>query len=312
MAGLDVSVVVPAYGSGATLQRCVDSLLRQDFNGSFEILVCASADTEDSLPNLRSDPDLRILRRVPRMGAAAARNLAAAEAAGGAIAFTDADVVVAVDWLERLVEASRGVRCVGGAVVNGTPDSTVGTAEYLLQFLDLHPRRPPERVHFGATCNLYLPRELWAVEGPFPEDLDGGEDTILTARLRREGKFAFEPSAVVTHLNRTGFREFVRHQYEFGKFSARLARLGRDHAATQLRQRLQSHPALAPVAAAGKLGWVLYRAFVSDRTLVRPVVRSFPVLVAGVLAWGAGLFVEGIRSASIERHAQRVLPGGPP
>lgn len=310
MADLDVSVVVPAYNSGATLQRCVDSLLRQDFNGSFEILVCASADTDDSLPSLRSDPDLRILTHVPRLGAAAARNRAAAEANGRAIAFTDADVEVAGDWLERLAAASGGVRCVAGSVVNGTPDSAVGTAEYLLQFIDLHPRRPPAKVHFGATCNLFLPRELWASKGPFTGDLKGGEDTILSTRLRREGRFVFEPRATVTHLNRTSFKQFIRHQYEFGKFSARLARLGPGHAATQLRQRLQRHPALAPLAAAGRLGWVLYRTLTSDRSLVRAVPRSLPMLAAGSGAWGVGLLVEGIRGAPVYQHDQRESRGG--
>jgi len=292
---VDVSVVIPSYGSGPALQQCVASVLNQSFAGSFEVVVFASADTDEQLPKLPGDPRLRRLTGVPRVAAAVARNRAAAEAQGSAIAFTDADVVVAEDWLQRLAVASGGVRCVAGSVVNGTPHSTVGTAEYLLQFVDLHPRRRPTAVHFGATCNLYLPLGLWAAEGPFREGMDGGEDTLMTAGLRSKGLFAFEPTARVAHVNRTRLVDFVRHQYGFGKFSARLARLGPGVAASPLRRRLQCHPALAPLAVAGKLGWVVYRAVECDRALGRTVLRCLPALVTGVAAWGAGLMVEGIR-----------------
>jgi len=299
---VDVSVVIPSYGSGAALQQCLASVLNQSFAGSFEVIVFTSADTDEQLPELPGDPRLRRLTGVPRVAAAVARNRAAAGAQGNAIAFTDADVVVAEDWLQRLASASGGVRCVGGSVVNGTPHSTIGTAEYLLQFVDLHPRRRPPAVHFGATCNLYLPLELWVAEGPFPEDMNGGEDTLLTAGLRSQGLFVFEPGARVAHVNRTRFSDFVRHQFQFGKFSARLARLGPGVAGTPLRRRLQCHAALAPLAAAGKLGWVVYRALGCDRALGRTVLRCLPALVTGVAAWGAGLTVEGIRCGGAGRE----------
>lgn len=302
---VDVSVVIPSYGSGPALQQCLASVLGQRFAGSFEVIVFTSADTDQHLPELPDDPRLRRLTEVPRVAAAVARNRAVAEAQGNAIAFTDADVVVAEDWLQRLAAASGGVRCVAGAVVNGTPHSAVGTAEYLLQFVDLHPRRRPAAVHFGATCNLYLPFELWAAEGPFPEGMDGGEDTLITAGLRSKGLFVFEPTARVTHVNRTRFNDFIQHQYEFGRFSARLARLGPDLAGTPLRRRLQCHPALAPIAVAGKLGWVMYRAVGCDRALGRTALRCLPVLVTGVVAWGAGLMLEGIRCGRAGRRPQR-------
>ncbi len=239
----DVSVVIPAYRANRTLNRCLESVLQQQFVGSFEVIVCASADNAEELPTLERDPRLRLTSAVPRLSAAAARNRGAGEASGEAIAFTDADVVVAKDWLQRLVEASGGTKCVAGSVENGTPESLIGSAEYLMQFIDLHPRRKPDAVHFGATCNLFFPRDLWQASGPFPEGMDGGEDTLITAALRRQGLFTFERGAVVRHLNRTRFGDFMRHQYGFGRFSARLARSDVQLAASELRQALQSHVA---------------------------------------------------------------------
>jgi glycosyltransferase involved in cell wall biosynthesis len=292
----DVSVVIPAYKANKTLYRCVESVLQQDFPGSLEVVVCASGDDYGELPTLLPDPRLRLTSSVPRLSAAVARNRGAEEARGEGIAFADADVLVSKDWLQRLVHASAGTRCVAGSVGNGTPESLIGSAEYLMQFIDVHPERKPDAVHFGATCNLYFPRALWESSGPFPEEMDGGEDTLVTAALRRQGLFVFEGRALVYHLNRTGLYQFVRHQYEFGRFSARIARSDVLLAGTRLRQRLQSHVALVPVAVMGKICWIYFRVFTLDRGLVPTAIRCLPLIVCGVCAWGVGLLVEGFRS----------------
>jgi glycosyltransferase involved in cell wall biosynthesis len=289
---VDISVVVPAYRAHSTIDRCLTSLLNQSFSGNYEILVCASADDASQLPARPQDPRVTILTHVPRLPAAVARNRAAAAARGRLIAFTDADVEAQPDWLEKLAQAADSKPCVAGSVSNGTPFSSVGTAEYLLEFIDLHPARPPAAVHFGATCNLGLERVLWEEVGPFPEDLDGGEDTLLTVALRHRGLFGFAPDAVVNHLNRTGVVPFLRHQYQFGRFTARLARMEGLHAAGPVRATLTRYAALAPVAVAARVGWVYWRLAALDRPLFERSLRCLPAVVAGSLAWGAGLVAE--------------------
>jgi GT2 family glycosyltransferase len=287
---LDVTVVVPAYRADRTLPAAVAALLAQRTNLSFEVVVVASADPGAPLPGLPADPRLRVVTRVPRLGAAPARNLGAGMAAGAALAFTDADVEVPPGWLDALVAASDGLtRVVAGSVLNGTPGSVAGTAEYLVQFLDLAPGRPAATADHGATCNLLVPGPLWARYGPFPEDLGGGEDTLLTAAAHRDGRFRFAPEAVVTHHNRTTVRAVLAHQWDFGRFTARLAR--RD---PSLRYGwLQRSVPLAPLAVAGRLVSIARR----SAWLARPRRRwlpAAPVVGAALVAWGAGLAAEGV------------------
>jgi GT2 family glycosyltransferase len=292
---IEVSVVVPAYRAGATISRCLDSLLNQDFAGGYEVVLCVSADQPGDLPSLPQDRRLKVLTHVPRLGAAAARNRAAAEARGRLLAFTDADVVADPGWLGRMVSAADQSPCVAGSVSNGTPESVVGTAEYLLEFVDLHPARNPGAVHFGATCNLILERVLWEEAGPFPEDLEGGEDTLLTTGLRRRGLFRFAPDAVVTHLNRTRLGPFLRHQFRFGRFTARLAVIDGLHAGGRLRATLTRYASLAPLAALLRIGWVYRRLATLDRRLFIGSLRCLPAVAAGSLAWGAGLVAQRLR-----------------
>jgi glycosyltransferase involved in cell wall biosynthesis len=302
LSSIDISVVVPAYRAQPTIDRCLASLLNQSFPGSYEVVVCASADEPSGLPAPPDHSRVTILTQVPRMGAAAARNRAVAAARGRLLVFTDADVEAEPDWLEKLAFAAESKPCVAGSVRNGTPDSTVGTAEYLLEFIDLHPARRPEAVHFGATCNLALERNLWEEVGPFPEDLEGGEDTLLTAALRKRGLFGFAPGAAVNHLNRTRLREFLRHQYKFGRFTARLTRMDGLHAGGPLRATLTRYAALAPIAVAARVGWVYWRLATLDRPLFARSLRCLPAVAAGSLAWGAGLVAQRLHELTGGGH----------
>ncbi len=295
---VDVSVIVPAYRAEATLDGTVASLLGQEFSGTFEILVSASADDAADLPHLPDDPRLHLITHVPRSRAAAARNRAVAQATGALLAFTDADVITPPDWLDQLVRASdSGVRCVAGSVLNGTPGSAAGTVEYLVEFLDLHPDRPPSTAWHGATCNLLVPRSLWEELGPFPEDMGGGEDTLFTVQARSIGRFVFAPEAHVLHLNRTTWRAVIRHHLQIGRFAAHLGR----RSAYKLRPLVRYTP-LAPIATVGRVVSLYLRVAAWDRRLFVRALALLPMVVVTIGAFGVGLASEGMR---IDRAARR-------
>jgi glycosyltransferase AglI len=282
---VDVSIVVPVWRAGESLARCVSSLLAQRYAGSFEIVVAASETNADVLASLPRDPRLIVLASRTRARAAAARNRAAARAAGSMLAFVDADVVADPDWLQRMVVASRSGRmCVAGAVRNGTPASRGGTAEYLVEFLDFHPGRPPATAWHGATCSLLVPRALWE---PFPEDMGGGEDTVLTLTARARGCFVFAPDAVVTHANRTRARRVLMHQFAMGRYVAQAAR----RAPTYPLRALVRVPFLAPVAVAARTLSVAWR----TRAWMPEATRALPLAFLALWFWGAGLLCEELR-----------------
>lgn len=297
-------MIVPSYRGGQPLARCIAAVLAQEDAPPFEVILVRSgvsppgdvaSEVLDGGP-LPEDPRLRVFDYCRRVSAAAARNIAADHARGDVLAFTDADAVPGRHWLRLLLDQSEAGTCsVAGSIVNGTPESAVGTAEYLMAFLDLHPRRPPETVWHGATCNLLLPVQLWRRYGPFPEDMGGGEDTLLCARLHQEGLLRFAARATVVHLNRTRPLDVVAHQYEYGRFTGLVAARGPYKMRPLVRYRM-----LAPVAG------VLRVASVGARTVawagLRPglVLRSAPVVVASIVAWTVGVGI-GPRTTSQRR-----------
>jgi GT2 family glycosyltransferase len=290
---IDVSVIVPAYRAAETLSRCLESLIGQRFRGSFEIVLVASADSRAELPAIASHPMLTVLERVPRLRAAAARNLGARVARGEALAFTDADVIAPTDWLSQLVEASHRRRCVAGSVANGTADSLAGTVEYLVEFFDLSPCRFEPSQH-GASCNLLVPRPLWERYGPFPETMDGCEDTWLTARLLSAGLLHFAAPACVLHLNRQRMSEVIRHQYSLGGSHARLAVWQAPAGETPVRDGVR-----ATLVRIHHLYRSLWRWRAPER---RRALLLAPWVLATFSAWGAGLISESqrLRRAGID------------
>jgi glycosyltransferase involved in cell wall biosynthesis len=302
--GMTASVIVPAYRAAATLRRCVDALLAQETDVRFEVIVVQSADHADDLVALPEDPRLRVIDRTPRVSSALARNEGVALARGGRLAFTDADAIADPSWLQRLLEATDGETCVAGAILNGTPDNAVGTAEYLMSFLDLHPARPVDDAWHGATCNLLIPRRAWDRYGPFDDDMLGGEDTLLTATAHRDGRLRFHPPALVTHLNRTDLRAVVRRQHTYGRWTARCARRGAYHRAHVVRRTV-----LGPLLGAMRLVWVYTRA--GRRMDLTPwqTARTLPFVALAMLSWTIGLTVEGYQ---LDRRATSPAPPAEP
>jgi len=301
----DVSVVMPVYGSRPSLGRAIDAVLAQRFAGSFELVVVASADTPGDLADVPAHPSLSAVTHVGRLRPAAARNLGVARARADLLAFTDDDAICDPDWLARLVDASDGTTAVTGSIVNGTPASPAGTAEYLVDRLDLCPTRPrgPGPWH-GDTANLLVPRDLWDTFGPFDEGVVGATDTILTGRLYEEGALLFEPAARVTHLNRTSVRSTLRVQYFRGRTSALLGRTSGPHPAKFLLTR----PVLAPVALVARVFSIYGRCALWSPEPMSQTVLRLPLLVLVLGAWAAGLAVEGAR---LDRDAASAPPARP-
>jgi glycosyltransferase involved in cell wall biosynthesis len=107
-----VSIIVPAFNSGAYLRRCVESILGQSHR-ELELIVvndCSSDDTASILNGISAkDPRLKVIHLEENVGVHGARSRGVAEARGEFIGFTDAD-----DWLAPgmiaalLAEATTG------------------------------------------------------------------------------------------------------------------------------------------------------------------------------------------------------------
>src|SRR5205807_1843751 len=176
-----VSVVIAAYRNRATLPMLLALLAPQIKNSSREVIVVDSSEPDLSSDISASWPWLKFVRVDRPLSCGEARNHGASLARGDRLAFIDADAIPMEGWLDRLEAAlTPQVDVVAGAILNGTPESAVGTADYLLSFSEWLPTTVRQVPH-AAGCNMLVRRSVFQTAGGFIRGQ--GEDTILSLPL---------------------------------------------------------------------------------------------------------------------------------
>jgi succinoglycan biosynthesis protein ExoO len=156
-----VSVVIPAFNSGATLPCAIRSVLEQDMQ-DLELLIIDDGSTDATAHVARqfvSDPRVRVMSLACNRGKPHVMNVATAQAAGRWIAVLDADDWYAPDRLSALLEAGErsGAQLVADNqyLYDEGADQVVRTA-----FVVTANQRKLDKVSFVAGCDPYADFDL--------------------------------------------------------------------------------------------------------------------------------------------------------
>jgi GT2 family glycosyltransferase len=98
------SVVVPNFNGRRWLAGCLDSLEAQTLAPA-EVVVVDNGSSDGSAALAAQRPGVRVVELGRNLGFAAAVNRGIAASGGEAVALVNTDVVLAPDWLERMVAA---------------------------------------------------------------------------------------------------------------------------------------------------------------------------------------------------------------
>lgn len=284
-----VSVIVPSYNSARTIGACLQSLLDQDTPLAYEVIVADSSTDDTPALVAAFAPRVTLVRSATRLAPGPARNLGIRQARADVIAFTDADCLVARDWVAQVHRAHARHDAVGGRILNGTPGNLSGTALYLAEFVEFA-GGPARRVASMPSCNISYKRQLLERHGFFP-DVEWGEEYILNHRLA-DGVW-FDPAVIVRHVNRTGFSQTIAHARKVG-LGAALSRRHAGHVRFLFRYRL-----LVPLLWGYRLAKIAWAAARSGQFVA--FIAACPMLVLDLAAWTAGFFA-GTSPEANRRH----------
>jgi len=270
-------------------------VLGQRTSLAYEVLVADSS--SDATPRIirRYYPDVRLIRFPRQTDPGTARNAAVQQARGEILLFTDSDCIVAPDWLEQMVQTHQELpecRVVGGAVVNGNPETLASVAGYLIEFSEYMPSAPAGVVRSLPTCNISYRREIFEEYGGYEGKYYPQEDYFFHWRLVKGGeRIYFNPAIQVRHFHRSTLWSYLRHNRRFGIVTARVLKVT-DLPGTFLARRPWLAPPFLPFLPFIKFFRTSLRAvrFAPD-IWRRPLV--FPMMWLGLLFWGIG-FVWGI------------------
>ena len=295
-----MSVIVPAYNSGPTIERCLRALRAQQAEVPFEVLVVDSGTDDTASIAERVMPEARVIRLKRRALAAESRNVGARLARGDVFAFLDSDAYVDRDWIANAVRAAEsGFDLVCGSVENANPSSAVGRAEQLLMFNEFLPDLPARPSWFALSGNMVMSRSSYARFGPFVP-VRAAEDVVFSRRLvTAGGSILFFPALRMFHDNRVRVWPYLKNQFVIGRHTL-LARRTVPFADTSRYWPVVLALPLFPLVKLAKIaGRMLVR---SPRHLVR-LAREFPMLVLGISAYSAGM-AAGVVSRRPEMAAE--------
>lgn len=170
MSGPIVSIIVPVYNAEKTIQRCVESILGQDFQ-DFELLLIddGSQDASGALCDAFAQQDARVrVLHKENGGVSAARNLGLSQAQGVYLQFLDSDDWITADATTMLVRTAREYQCdlvisdfyrvVGDRVSHKgdiQEDTVLSREEYAAHMME----RPAD-FYYGVLWNKLYRREI--------------------------------------------------------------------------------------------------------------------------------------------------------
>jgi glycosyltransferase involved in cell wall biosynthesis len=287
----EVSVIIPSYKSGKTIDGCLRSVLDQRTERRFEVIVIHSG-ADDIADRLRVEfPQVRLFSFSERKFPEAARRVGIAEAQGDIIAGVDADCTVPPDWLENVARAHRLPHpAIGGAVGADASRNLVAWASYFCEFNQWMPGTARGWMDDVAGASMTYKKWVFDRYGLYQEH-GYGADTAYHWRLARQGiRVWFEPSIQVFHAGCEDLVQLLRHEVFHGAAYARI----RVHSGGFRLGERAVHVVLWPAVWA----WLLARATrqaVRTRVYVREYWRAFPLTALAILAWTAGETIGFVR-----------------
>jgi len=300
------SVVVCAYKSRQTITRCLEALSSQETSLAYEVIVVeSSGDGTGDLIRERF-PRVRLIESPHRLFLGAAKNVGAEAASAELVLFIDSDCVAEAAWLDKICKALTLRKCaaVGGAILNGNPETPVSVAAYISEFSHLFPVGRSRRIDYLPGGNAGYRADVFRAYGGFEFTEPLYVDLMLGKRLSASGeKLLFEPDIRVMHWHRDSLKEHVSHQIKRGRAAALARRRG-----LLIGKSWIKYPGLALLVTPGLFA---RKAVVFTLRFARAfplelgaLIRALPYFLLGMAYWHYGFLKEVLQPTKAQAEQE--------
>ena len=311
-----LSVVVLTYNSASTIERCLDSLVTQDFN-DFETIVVDDASTDETVSLVsRYSSRLRLTivpngsNNIPR-----GRNIGLSWSTSDHVAFLDSDDSATHDWA-RVIVATFAERpelaLIGGFFI---PAYRTKTSQAIgLNDATIRQFAAKGVMRFSAgNCAInrnVVPGILFDDEFPAAEDLE------LASRVQRQFPCSYIPEMRIYHTSRDSLSQYAKQMYRYGFMKLYFSFCARSYRSIDFLPLFLIGLSILAGVTIGPW-WIVFAIlpFSLIEALVvvtyhrcRPLVAilTFPAWVTKNIAWSLGVG-HGIFSLAINPEARRSL-----
>lgn len=222
---LTLSIVIPVFNAAATLGEQLDALLANIDEG-MEIVIVDNGSTDRSRELAErfatEHESVRVVDASDQPGEAHARNEGVAAARCDAIAFCDADDVVAVTWPSAMRSALADAEYVTGPVELDRLNPAWLADVRGRKIFDQMPRTV-RQIPFAHGCNIGVQRSLVRRIGGFDVNVRIGTDVDFAIRASHAGAvLRWTDGAVVHYRHRVRAVERFRQAVAYGRAAQHL------------------------------------------------------------------------------------------
>jgi len=215
---IKVSVIIPAYNAENVIDKCLSSLLKQNYpKKSYEIIVVDDGSTDSTKEIVKKFKKVKLIEQKHK-GPAAARNLGAKHAKGDILLFIDADCIPSKNWIKYMVEPFKNKEIVA---VQGTY-KTLNKESLIARFAgyeieERHEKMKKQKyIDFVGTFSAGYRKDIFLKFNGFDENFPeaSGEDAELSFRISKAGyKIVFQPKAFVFHRHPDTLFKFLKRKF---------------------------------------------------------------------------------------------------
>jgi len=224
-----ISIIIPVFNAERTLRECLNAIYFSTYQ-NFEVLIVDDLSNDSSIEIARKYP-CRIINLKEKGGPAKARNTGALHARGEILFFTDSDVIIKKDTLQKIINTMGGRVAVTGMYAR---------KPYLKEFFSLYHNYYAHRSQnetgsstfmFHSSCGA-IRKEVFKKLGGFNENMKKPtvEDVEFGYRLMESGYYVYlDKDIQVIHFTNYKFAKLIKSYFYKSKDWAELlfARSGR-------------------------------------------------------------------------------------
>jgi len=218
-----VDVVIPAYNCKTHIQRCVESVLKQDYQNK-KIVVVDDFSKDGTASKLKRYP-IKVIRNKNNEGLARTINRGIRETNGRYILVLQDDCELkGKDWISNAVKHFKNKKVAGVSGLSYENPKNLSSADKLFRIVDGVWNKPEgvEEVPFVETrCALYDRKKMMGVGDFKQEFFTSGEDQSMCYELRAKGYvFLLDSKLKVEHkygIHQGSLFKNLGHEFLYGE-----------------------------------------------------------------------------------------------
>ncbi len=191
-----ISIIIPTYNEDPNIRRCLSALSHQTIPRELYQLIVVDGGSKDLTREIAAEyADLVFIQASERVPGA--RNDGFIRAQHDIVATTDADSVVAPDWVEQILMTFEDPDVVLAFGPVKPIENTPKNRRYVVIFRMLMKFGVATRLYYYTLgCNTVFRYDALEKAGMY-RIMDAGDDLEVAIRIRRKGKVVYNPHLTV-------------------------------------------------------------------------------------------------------------------